>query len=517
MTVATNPKPQRWDCSKANRVTLAGLLGDDYQLDHSAPSTRTLELYDSFDRPFSKNGQSLVRLGGIFSIIDDDQLSNPTTSSKQKIKHHRPVFWWDFEDGDFQSVLRSQLKLRAALPLAKADLEESLFRVRNADRKIVLRLSLHTILDSGEILAQTLTAHPLVGYEDEANDIAQRLSNSPDLSADTNGLLACVRELVDAPSALPSSKAQISLHPNESLQKAVTRIARTMLETARHSEPGIIDDIDTEFLHDYRVAIRKLRSVVTLVKGAYPAEERRRLKSEFGDHARATNRLRDLDVYLLQEDQYRNLVPENLRSGLDRMFDDFRRDRGREITTVRRRLRSKSYLKAMQQRTDWLNAEDLPAGARADQEIGSVVTREILKHYRHVRKLGMALTDSTPDEQVHELRIECKRLRYLLELFASLFDQKGLRKILRRLKGLQNVLGDFNDFSMQSIAMEDYLHKAPKLDKHTSAALGALIAVLYNEQLKARASVAERFSQFSDGKMRKRFQTLFSNLQSPEP
>ena len=86
-----------------------------------------------------------------------------------------------------------------------------------------------------------------------------------------------------------------------------------ILKIAESNVPGILDDLDTEFLHDYRICLRKVRSVLSLVKDVYPAEGTGRMRKILGDLARQTNRLRDLDVYLLARDEYRELVPPALR------------------------------------------------------------------------------------------------------------------------------------------------------------------------------------------------------------
>jgi len=67
---------------------------------------------------------------------------------------------------------------------------------------------------------------------------------------------------------------------------------------ARQNEDGIKADYDTEFLHDYRVSLRKVRSVLSLFKGENIA-----LKQAFSDIMKGTNQLRDLDVYLLDKQE----------------------------------------------------------------------------------------------------------------------------------------------------------------------------------------------------------------------
>ena len=77
----------------------------------------------------------------------------------------------------------------------------------------------------------------------------------------------------------------------------------------RQNEAGIRADWDTEFLHDFRVAIRRTRSALSQIKGVLPVDAVEHFKDAFRELGRSTNRLRDLDVYLLEEETYRAMLP----------------------------------------------------------------------------------------------------------------------------------------------------------------------------------------------------------------
>ena len=49
-------------------------------------------------------------------------------------------------------------------------------------------------------------------------------------------------------------------------------IGRTRsLQTLRINEDGVRKDLDSEFLHDFRVAVRRTRSALSQIKGVFPA------------------------------------------------------------------------------------------------------------------------------------------------------------------------------------------------------------------------------------------------------
>ena len=64
---------------------------------------------------------------------------------------------------------------------------------------------------------------------------------------------------------------------------------------------------------------------------------------------------------------------------------------------------------------------------------------------RHYRQLQARLGDPDGTDRLHQLRISAKKLRYVTEFFAELYPRKKVRRFLRPLANLQEVLGAFND------------------------------------------------------------------------
>ncbi|MDQ8203812.1 CHAD domain-containing protein [Pelagicoccus sp. SDUM812003] len=485
--------------------TLAG-----YHVDQSGEDRSLVELFDSFDQILRKTGLVLEFRDQHLSLVDASDLVSDRIG-QQLDTLSVPIRWQDLPSGYLRSFLETALDLRAALPLIRIHISTRNFDLRNQDRKIVARLTQIAIKpEKSNLHHSVITLEPLIGYQDDAELIAAAIDDFPNSLPNPPPLLESLLQAIDFPDPPPKPQNAVTLEPEQSAQEAVLAIARVMVEAARKNEAGIIDDIDTEFLHDYRVSIRKLRSVLALIKGVFPSDETRKLKSLLGSFAKATNGLRDLDVYLLAEESYRSMVPASLRSGLDRVFSDFRKGRSKELLRVRRRLQSKSYQSEAKRLESFFHQDEPSSAKRSDIPIGELSAAEIYRHYKLVAKQGAAIDQETPDEDVHELRIECKKLRYLLELFASLYPADEIKIIIKSLKRLQNTLGDFNDLSVQQIALTNYLQETPNLERKTAAALGGLITRLGVMQDQRRRSVSKRFVQFNDRDTKLRFKTLFS-------
>ena len=66
----------------------------------------------------------------------------------------------------------------------------------------------------------------------------------------------------------------------------------------------------------------------------------------------------------------------------------------------------------------------LEPGPNADRGAYGYACALIWKRYRKVCKLARSITPDTPDEIVHDLRIDCKKLRYLMEFFRPSVRQR---------------------------------------------------------------------------------------------
>jgi len=114
---------------------------------------------------------------------------------------------------------------------------------------------------------------------------------------------------------------------------------------------------------------------------------------------------------------------------------------------------------------------------------------------------------------LHVLRIHCKKLRYLMEFFASLFHQETINSLIEQLKRLQDNLGDFNDLRVQ----EEYLLTVAKQlpanrgqSEKIFLAIGSLVGALAGDRQIVRNAFAETFADFSAPANKELFQNLFA-------
>lgn len=459
-------------------------------------------ILDFHDQTLRLSGQVLIEAEKTLALLADD--AQPLVQSADR----RGNFAKDLAEGPVKQALGRFSDLRSLMEIVSGQAHKRSATLLDDERKTRARLTLWT-LTRGERTVTLATISTLRGYKKAGRLLGSCLDEAGARD------FAC-KDLFDvlAPDATPYiAKPEIRLTRTERAFDVANDIIATYLAVARQNEAGIIADIDTEFLHDYRVSLRRNRSVVSLFKGVYSADETARLKTALSDLMDPTGRLRDLDVYLLERQTYFDLLPEALHPGLTVMFDAFAADRARAHADMVKHLQSAAYQREIGGLIARFAApETLEPGDNADLPAHDYAQALIWKRYRKVTRIAAAIDADTPDDDVHELRIHCKKLRYLMEFFAPLFPKKEYKPILKPLKGLQDNLGLFNDYSVQQIALQDFMntHTTGNRARDLSVAqsIGALIAVLHQRQLDERARVVESFHHFDSKQVRTAFRKL---------
>ena len=228
-------------------------------------------------------------------------------------------------------------------------------------------------------------------------------------------------------------------------EEAARRIALALLGQARDAAPRLADPHDTEALHDFRVAIRRLRSTLRAWKPYVADEHAKKQHRRLGDLQRATGAGRDAEVLLAWLTPLRQELRPPQRIGLDWIVDDLRRRRDEAYADLRDEVRKRfDKLDAQLQRDlekmtveiDLSKSKAKETFAEALAQLARSQAEELAAHLAHVRSLG-------DQEEAHEARISGKRLRYLLEPVRPCTDRAS--DLVAQLKRLQDLLGDFHD------------------------------------------------------------------------
>ncbi|WP_461423747.1 CHAD domain-containing protein [Ketobacter sp.] len=464
---------------------LADALAGKYHLNSESSQAEHLLIVDDFVNHIIRSGCLLVRQGETYQLYSEEA---ETLEFSSKKPFH---FAADIAESEFRQRLRSLISVRKLDAVQEFDLQRQFLTLRNADDKAVLKMELLTTLNR-----QILLLKPVRGYEKALKQVTMQLIAMKAESCEGN-LPQVLLTLSDYQISNYSLRPQLNLPQDILARDAVAEISLTMLSVARQNEMGILHHCeDTEYLHDYRVCLRKVRSLVSLLKGVFPQAVFLELKKRLGLLAGKTNKLRDLDVYLLKQDDYQARLPDNLRDGLPAMFSDFSLQQKRARRAVKTWLQSEAYASEINAITGiFRDVGTLPETDLSHQSLQTLIKKKSRKCFRKIGEMGVLITPETEDEEVHELRKECKKFRYLLDFFGPLLQHDKVPEMAARLRKLQNTLGKFNDYSVQQDALMQYL-EAGKRGDDLAKSIGALILILAQAQQLQREKVELRFADF---------------------
>ncbi len=312
-----------------------------------------------------------------------------------------------------------------------------------------------------------------------------------------------------------SSKVRIPLRPSQTAAEAARSIHLSLLRAMQANETGTRLDLDSEFLHDFRVAVRRTRSALTQIKGVFPPAELEHFRGELSWLGSCTGPTRDLDVYLLKFDRLQAALPEAAARDLEPLRSFLEATQKLEQKRLVEVLGSERYRALIQSWHRFLthppacSSELCPNASRPAME---VARERIWKIYRRIVKKGRTVHADTPVEVLHEIRIDGKKLRYLLEFFSGFFPGGEIAAPIKALKSLQDNLGDLNDYEVQSLRLGEFareLFEEGKTPVETFLAMGRLTHHLDEGKMEEKRKFEAHFESFDSVENRALYRNLF--------
>jgi CHAD domain-containing protein len=448
----------------------------------------TSTFYDTFDGRLHSGGMTLRHSGGKLTLTDRATGGTLATADAPARADQR-LFGRDLAES-LHAHLSGAIEMRALTPVAKIRTREITLGVLNSDQKTVVRLNVET----HEGLRGRVSATAVRGYDTDLERVDELLNTTLGLPEATVPLVDEAVAAAGRPPAGTSAKLNLTLDPDQSASTAATVVFARLLEVIDENLPGTLEDVDSEFLHDLRVAVRRTRSLQRQFKAVYPARLQH-FREEFKRIQAVTGELRDLDVYLLDLPALKASLPERMQADLDPLKTLLEAKRARALTATRRALKAQRTRDAL---TEW--GEFTRSAPRSERGVHSLASHRITRVYKQMVKMGKAIDDDSPAEDLHELRKVGKELRYLLEFFASLYPPEVGKPFVKTLKGLQDQLGRFQDHEVQANKLREL---APEVSEPmTLMAMGVLVDRFIKDEALARLEFADRFAAFASPEQR---------------
>jgi len=466
--------------------------------------------YDSFDWRLYTNGITCeFNRSKTASTVLVTNLETNLISASAEIEEI-PAFSREFESEEIRSVLEPLLEMRALLPLCTLDYETYHLNIINSAQKTVLRLD----LEEHDLLPNRVTLQVVKGYRKATKHIIELLTTKLGLTPAKKPLLLNALKLQGRKPNDYSSKLSIKLEPDMRADIAAKSIYSHLLKAIKVNEQGTIANTDSEFLHDFRVAVRRTRAGLSQLKGILPNKTSAYFADFFFWLGESTGSTRDLDVYLLNFDHFKSSLPASIRDDLNPLHGLLLAKQQQAQKELANKLRSTKYVFSLSEWEQYLKkpAPLKPAEPDAKLTIKQLADQRLWKNYKRVIKQGDSITKHSTSETLHELRKSCKKLRYLMEFFQSLYPEHQIKHFIKHLKELQEVLGNFQDLSVQESTLKVYSEEMRNDNMHadTLLAMAVLIQNLDTFRRNARKDFAVKFTTLKNEENHSAFKSLLA-------
>jgi len=479
----------------------------------AAPRTVERAWYDTFDWRVWRSGR----------VLEVDTTSSGLEATLRDTRDHRPE--WaervdtmpqlaaDLPPGPWRRTLGAVLGIRALIPVARARVVVRAMTM-NADDTTTAHVLWEEMHGPSEQVSRVVRIIPVSGDDSARRTVADRLERDAGLKPSPSHPLETLLPAGHGPADY-SSKSVLPLDPQMRADATARSMLIALFGVMRANEPWLFEAPDTEFLHDFRIALRRSRSVLKQAKGIMAEDARGTWRPVLRDLQQRTNVHRDLDVFLNEFDQYRALVPATFADELEPLRDLIRERRDGEHRALCEFLRSADYRRVIHEYGAFLEGpisdDATPSAARP---VVDVAGERIGRAHRRLLKRGRSIDERSPAIELHGLRILGKELRYLLELYGDLYPPAPLRSLVRELRRLQDNLGQFQDSEVhvrELVAFADDLQQRPvRPSARSLMAIGLLTEVFGRQQAAARTEFEARFRAFAAKENRKRLRRLLA-------
>ena len=234
------------------------------------------------------------------------------------------------------------------------------------------------------------------------------------------------------------------LDPAQSGDAALRQIGLAGLDNIARNEAAVLAGLE-QGIHQMRVAVRRLRAALSAFRELLPDHQRRWASAELRWLADALGPARNLDVFeatLLNpgSDNPDTLALEKLRRAVQRQRRAAYRDAAMAVGSAR-------YAELLLNLSGWFDScgwRTADHALRREQPIRTIARRALQHRWRAARRRSKGFAAQSSGQR-HRLRIALKKLRYNAESLAVLYSPDDADAFIRRVKRLQDDLGQAND------------------------------------------------------------------------
>ena len=277
-------------------------------------------------------------------------------------------------------------------------------------------------------------------------------------------------------------------------------------------EEGARTGEDIENVHKMRVSIRRIRSAFRLLKAYYKPKAIQPFVDELRRIMAALGAIRDLDVLIADLEAFQSTLDASQIEAMKDVIDalDLRRTDARE--ELNHELDRKSYRRFVKDFSKFLTtpesgAKSIDPDSVAPYQLRHILPPMIYEHLSAARAYETVLTTADA-EMLHALRIEFKRLRYIVSLFDTVLGSQ-IEDFVEELKIIQDYLGHLNDIEVAQKRLGDFMED---LEGDQITVLWAYINHLEAEKPDLLAKLPEVWKRFNTKTVQRKLASAVANL-----
>lgn len=452
------------------RKRFVDALATAFTLRHEALTTKRRIYYDTADFQLGLHGLAFYQDGSTLSVRAHDAVL-PLDQIGCAVE---PTSVTDVPDSRLRQRLVMLIEDLPLTPVCQVRVRTQSLRILDQLGKTTVRLIVeeHRPVErmAGFAADRRVWIHPLTGYRKAAKQVAGWCGTQelvPTAVGFHQQLLGTARR---SPGKY-SAKRPVRFGPEVSVDRAVRRVLRLLLAMLRYNESGMRRTDEAVYVHDFRVAVRRARALIGQTRSVFPAAATEHFRKTLTRLGRMTSDIRDLDAFILAEDAYTERLsiqspqyhaadgePLELLQQLYAFLRQQRRDCHRRLTAQL----EKHWYRAALEKWQALAAEPAQP-TQPVTEVKDFIHERVLDQCRALAGVPAARLVQANDEELHALRIDCKKVRYLIDSFIDSLPDKPAQRTLKRLKRVQRRLGAIQDLSVQQVLIGRFQKAAPEL------------------------------------------------------
>ncbi|MGN6608792.1 MAG: CHAD domain-containing protein [Jatrophihabitans sp.] len=402
--------------------------------------------------------------------------------------------------------------VRALLPLVEVDVQSLALRLLDREQKTRVRLHIDQQRLAGASPASLplrVVVTPLRGYERDAARCTNLLRDAvPATDPGTSAVVVALAKAGFVPGELPASP--ITLDPGAPAVVSLVAVLTRWLDVAERARPGVLADLDTEYVTDLRTVLAATRSLLALGAHLLPGHQHD-FAADFAWLEQCAATVHDLDRTVLELSGHGRLDLAGLDDDGDPLAEAraalarARRPAWRGLRDALLSPRARDLFAEWRQLLRGVDEPDLP-GVDTHR---FAVARATAVHDRLVAAAD-GLDSGASAERLHELAGLTHDLTVLLDAYASVVPRPPHRELLRSLAGVRRCLDDVAEARMQrqqltALAGRLVIRHAPVA---TLLALGAARDRIGAHEASARLALPLQLRRLTGGPMREHLAAL---------